>query len=249
MLRSNNANSQSAAAGHWTSLRHLFGGVFHLSGRKQQPVIRMILDHLAVIADAAATLGPLLDRARADDWNGVRDQARRIAELETRADEMHREAVVRIARGAFFSGTREDFLRLMEADDQIVDCMKDAARILADAPLPTGTAKMLFGEGNVPSLDILSRIRTSLTALADAIRALQTDAKVAVDKAIATEMAEEEADDVKTRLLGRIADHRNELNPLVVIQLRDFVLQLDNVADAAEDASDVVVELVAKAEA
>jgi predicted phosphate transport protein (TIGR00153 family) len=209
----------------------------------------MILDHLAVIADAAALLSPLLDRARADDWSGVRDQARRIAELETRADEMHREGVVRIARGAFFSGTREDFLRLMEADDQIVDCMKDAARILADAPLPTGTAKMLFGEANVPALDILSRIRTSVTALADAIRALETDAKVAVDKAIATEMAEEEADDVKTRLLGRIADHRNELNPLVVIQLRDFVLQLDDVADAAEDASDVVVELVAKAEA
>jgi predicted phosphate transport protein (TIGR00153 family) len=209
----------------------------------------MILSHLAVAADAVAELRPLLDRARAEDWSGVRDSARRIAQLETRADEMHREAVVRIARGAFFSGTREDFLRLMEADDQIVDRVKDAARILADAPLPAGIASMLFGEGNVPALDIVSRIRTSLTTLADAIRALETDAKVAVDKAIATELAEEEADDVKARLLSRIADHRSELDPLVVIQLRDFVLQLDNVADAAEDASDVVVELVAKAEA
>jgi uncharacterized protein Yka (UPF0111/DUF47 family) len=121
--------------------------------------------------------------------------------------------------------------------------------VLADAPLPGGATAMLFGEVNVPALDIICRIRTAITALADAIRALETDAKVAVDKAIATEIAEEEADDVKARLLGRVADHRKELDPLVVLQLRDFVLQLDNVADAAEDASDVVVELVAKAEA
>ena len=209
----------------------------------------MILSHLATIAEAATELGPLLDHARADDWNGVRASARHIAELESRADEMHREAVVRIAQGAFFSGTREDFLRLMEANDEIVDRMKDAARILADAPLPAGTASVLFGEANMPALDMTSRIKTAITTLGDAIRALETDAKVAVNKAIATEMAEEETDDVKARLLTRISDHRNELHPLVVIQLRDFVLQLDDVADAAEDASDVVVELVAKAEA
>ena len=212
-------------------------------------MVRLILSHLAVITDAAAELGPLLDRARADDWSGVRGSARHIAELETRADEMHREAVIRIAHGAFFSGTREDFLRLMEADDQIVDRIKDAARILADAPLASGTTTMLFGETNTPALDMVSRIKTTINTLADAIRALETDANVAVNKAIATEMAEEEADDVKARLLSRISDHRSELDPLVVIQLRDFVLQLDNVADAAEDASDVVVELVAKAEA
>jgi uncharacterized protein Yka (UPF0111/DUF47 family) len=62
-------------------------------------------------------------------------------------------------------------------------------------------------------------------------------------------MAEEETDDIKAKLLVRIADRRGELDPLVVLQLRDFVLELDNVADATEDASDIVVELVAKAEA
>jgi predicted phosphate transport protein (TIGR00153 family) len=249
-VRGERGNDRAVAFESWTTLtlRRLFRG-FRLTGGKQEPVVRMILNHLAVTTKAADELGFLLDRARADDWDGVCDAARRIAELETQADNMHREAVLTIARGTFFSGTREDFLRLMEANDQIVDCMKDAARILADAPLPAGTTTMFFGEGNVPAVDMVSRIRTGIAALADAIRALESDATVAMNKAIATEMAEEEADEIKATLLGRIAEYRNELNPLVVLQLRDFVLQLDNVADAAEDASDVVVELVAKAEA
>jgi predicted phosphate transport protein (TIGR00153 family) len=209
----------------------------------------MVLDHLKVAADAVYELKPLLDSLRAGDGDGVRKATHVISELERLADNIHRDAVVKIARGAFFSGTKEDFLRLMEADDEIVDHVKDATRVLTEAPLPAGTAEILFGEINRAVPDMLSRIVAAIEALADAIRALETDAKDAVDRAIAVEIAEEEADDIKERLLGRIIERRGILDPLVVLQLRDFVLQLDNIADSAEDASDIVVELVAKAEA
>jgi predicted phosphate transport protein (TIGR00153 family) len=209
----------------------------------------MILNHLTVAADAVAELEPLLSQVRVGDWVKVRETASKISELETRADGIHREAVIAIARGAFFSGTREDFLRLLEADDQIVDSVKDATRVLAEAPLPRGVVEVLFGEVKLSAPDMVARLTVSVGALADAIRALETDAKIAIDKAIAVEMAEEDADDIKERLLARIAEQREKLNPLVVLQLRDFVLELDNVADSAEDASDIVVELVTKAEA
>jgi predicted phosphate transport protein (TIGR00153 family) len=209
----------------------------------------MILDHLKVAADAASELKPLLDRLRAGDWDGVREIAHKISELERLADSIHRDAVMTIARGAFFSGTKEDFLRLMEADDQIVDYVNDATRVLTEAPLPAGTVDILFGEINMAFPDMLSRIVAAIAALADAVRALETDAKGAMNRAIEVEMAEEEADDIKQRLLGRIIERRGELDPLVILQLRDFVLELDNIADSAEDASDIIVELVAKAEA
>jgi len=233
---------------HATRLGRLMGR-FRLSGRKQEPVVRMILNHLTVAADAVAELEPLLSQVRVGDWVKVRETASKISELETRADGIHREAVIAIARGAFFSGTREDFLRLLEADDQIVDSVKDATRVLAEAPLPRGVVEVLFGEVKLSAPDMVARLTVSVGALADAIRALETDAKIAIDKAIAVEMAEEDADDIKERLLARIAEQREKLNPLVVLQLRDFVLELDNVADSAEDASDIVVELVTKAEA
>ena len=248
-MRINTENDRGVTAGHGGWLRRLFGGVFRLTGSKQKPVVRMILNHLALAADAASELRPLLDKAREGDWTGVRESARRISELETRADGLHREAVMSIARGAFFSGTREDFLRLMEADDEIADSVKDATRVLAETPLLPDAAEILFSGGGLSAPDMVSRISVGIAALGDAIRALETDAKVAMDKAIAVEMAEEETDDIKAKLLVRIADRRGELDPLVVLQLRDFVLELDNVADATEDASDVVVELVAKAEA
>lgn len=245
-VKSKAGNDRTVAAQRSTALGWLFRG-FRLSGSKQKPVVRIILNHLSLAADAVAELRPLLDKARGGDWTGVRESARRISELETRADGLHREAVMRIARGAFFSGTREDFLRLMEADDEIADSVKDATRVLAETPLLPDAAEILFNGLSV--LDMVSRISVGIAALGDAIRALETDAKVAMDKAIAVEMAEEETDDIKAKLLVRIADRRGELDPLVVLQLRDFVLELDNVADATEDASDIVVELVAKAEA
>jgi predicted phosphate transport protein (TIGR00153 family) len=236
------------AARRSTALSWLFGR-FRLAGTKQKPVVRMILNHLALAADAIAELGPLLDKARVGDWTGLRESARRIGELETRADSLHREAVMSIARGSFFSGTREDFLRLMEADDEIADSVKDATRVLAETPLPPNTAEVLFSEAGFSVPDMVSSITKGVAALGDAIQALETDAKVAIDKSIAVEIAEEETDDIKTKILTRIANRRGELDPLTVLQLRDFVLELDNVADATEDASDVVVELVAKAEA
>ena len=247
-VKSMAGNDRTVAAQRSTALGWLFRG-FRLSGSKQRPVVRIILDHLSLAADAVAELRPLLDKARGGDWTGVRESARRIGELETRADGLHREAVMRIARGAFFSGTREDFLRLMEADDEIADSVKDATRVLAETPLLPNAAEILFNEGGLSVLEMVSRISVGIAALGAAIRALETDAKVAMDKAIAVEMAEEETDDIKAKLLVRIANRRGELDPLVILQLRDFVLELDNVADATEDASDIVVELVAKAEA
>ena len=233
---------------HRTVLGRLLGS-FRLSGRKQEPVVRMILDHLKLAVDAVSELKRMLDRLRADDWDAGRGIAHKIAELEKQADGIHRNAVMKIARGAFFSGTKEDFLRLIEADDQIVDYVKDAARVLTEAPLSAGTVDILFGEINMAAPDMLSRIVAAIQALTDAVRALEIDAKQAMDRAIAVEMAEEEADDIKERLLGRIIERRGELDPLVILQLRDFVLQLDNIADAAEDASDIIVELIVKAEA
>lgn len=72
---------------------------------------------------------------------------------------------------------------------------------------------------------------------------------MAVNKSLLVERAEEEADEIKNRLIRRIFTHRRNLDVLTLLQLRDFVLKLDEIADAAEDSSDLVISLVAKAEA
>jgi uncharacterized protein Yka (UPF0111/DUF47 family) len=83
----------------------------------------------------------------------------------------------------------------------------------------------------------------------ESIGALENDAELAVSKSLLVERAEEEADEIKNRLIKQIFAHKSDLQVLTLLQLRDFVLKLDEVADAAEDSSDLVISLVAKAEA
>jgi len=75
---------------------------------------------------------------------------------------------------------------------------------------------------------------------------LDSDAEAAVSKSLLVEQAEEESDEIKIR---SILAHKTKLEALMLVQLRDFVLKLDKVADSAEDLSDIIISLVAKAKA
>jgi uncharacterized protein Yka (UPF0111/DUF47 family) len=66
-----------------------------------------------------------------------------------------------------------------------------------------------------------------------------------VNKSLVVEKAEEEADELRNFLL-RLFSHKSDLELLTLPYLRDFVLKL---ANAAEDSSDIVISLVAKAQA
>jgi predicted phosphate transport protein (TIGR00153 family) len=156
---------------------------------------------------------------------------------------------VAISQGAFFSGTREDFLELMEENDEVADAAKDASRILAESPLNTTSFKILFEEPGLTLKDFFIQVTSSVQLLVESIVSLQSDAELAVSKSLLVERAEEDADEIKNSLVRRIYAHKADLDVLTLLQLRDFVFKLDEVADAAEDSSDLVISLVAKAEA
>jgi uncharacterized protein Yka (UPF0111/DUF47 family) len=81
----------------------------------------------------------------------------------------------------------------------------------------------------------------------ESISTLEADAEVAVCKSLVVERAEEEADEIKTHHMKHVFAHKDEMQVLMVLQLRDFVLKLSDVANAAEDSSDLATSPVAKA--
>jgi len=188
-----------------------------------------------------------LESAKTGDWASVEGVSDEIARLETLADGLHREAVTAISQGAFFSGTREDFLALMEENDEVADAAKDAARILAECPIDQRSFLILYEEPNGTVADLFNTLRACVLHLAESIKSLEENAELVVSKSLLVERSEEERDDIKNRLIKRIFTHRDDLEVLTLLQLRDFVLKLDEVADAAEDSSDLVISLVAKA--
>lgn len=224
-------------------------GRFQLVGKKERRVLELVTGHFAAVVRTVRQLEPLLEAAKIGDWTLVENITTGITELETVADGLHRDAVLAISKGAFFSGTREDFLELLELNDEVADATQNASRILAESPVESRSFLILYEEPTATVGDLVKLLQTGVNRLEESLRSLEHDSEVAVSKALLVERAEEEGDEIKGRLIKHIMAHKANLEILTLLQLRDFVLKLDDIADAAEDSSDLVISLVAKAEA
>jgi predicted phosphate transport protein (TIGR00153 family) len=184
-------------------MKRLLGG-FLLAGKKERLVITLIAQHFSLVVDTVNQLQPLFDAAKSDDWSRVEDACRQVDELETLADGMHRDAVVAISQGAFFSGMRNDFLQPVELDDEVADAAKDAAKILAELPIKQNSFLILYEEHSATLSDFFKKIQSAVNLLQEAVGALDRDAEVAVSKSLLVERSEEDGDEVKIRLIKRI---------------------------------------------
>jgi len=223
-------------------------GNFLLAGRKERRVLSLISDHFNIVIQTVNALQAVLDAAKTGDWVEVEKTCANVEKLETLADGLHRDAVLAISQGAFFSGMRDDFLELMEEDDEMADAAKDAARILAESPIKPVSFRLLYEKPMTTLSDLFNKIQSTVLLLQEAIRALETNSEVAVSRSLLVERSEEEADEIKNQLIKSIFAHRADLETLSLLQLRDLIFQMDEIADSAEDASDLVISIVAKAE-
>jgi len=229
-------------------MKSLFGS-FLLAGKKERRLLDLISQHFSLVVDTVNQLQPLFDVAKAGDWKRVEELCAQVDKLETLADGVHRDAVVAISQGAFFSGMRDDFLQLIEFNDEVADAAKDAAKILAELPIQPMAFLILYEEPSATLNDLFTSIQSAVNLLQESINALERDADIAVSKALLVEHSEENADVVKHSLIKRIFGHKSNLEVLTLLQLRDFILKLDDITDAAEDASDQVIAIVATGEA
>lgn len=220
---------------------------FQLGGKKEREVVRLFDDHMGMVLKAVEGLRELVSSASKDDWSLTVARAELIAKYETLADDVHREAVVELSRGAFFAGMREDFLNLLERVDSIADAAQNAAHILAQAE-PNRKASIEILSGEHPNLtDLVEKSIEAVMLARESVSALQSDTNLAVEKAMNVEKAEELADRLKDLIVRKIYTMRDKADPLTILQLRDFTLKIDDVADTAEDVSDLVIMIVAKA--
>lgn len=220
---------------------------FHFGDRKEREVLRLFNDHMDMVQKAVEGLRELIHVATEDSWSSVLARADMIAKYETLADDVHREAVVELSRGAFFAGMREDFLNLLERMDSMADAAQNAAHILAQSEPDRDISKAVL-TGDDPNLrDLVEKTIEAVLLTRESVAALQSNTNIAVEKALNVEKAEEAADELKRALVRRIFSMRQRTDPLTILQLRDFALKLDEVADAAEDVSDLVIMIVAKA--
>jgi len=222
------------------------GAQFRLSGRRERRVIDLIGEHLAIVRKCAKELANMISSVEQMNWVLVKDQSEIVSTYERMADDLHREAVIQIAQGAFFAGMREDFLDLIEKVDEIADKAQEAARIISEAPIERRVLGYL-DEDDSTLRRLVEGIDTCIVTLAESIQSLRTNAHAAVNRSLEVERIEEEIDQTKAELISRLSKHRLEIDVLTYLQVRELMFRLDDVADAAEACSDLVITIVVKA--
>ena len=165
--------------------------------------------------------------------------------LETQADEVHKKLVEEIAKGNFFSYLREDFLSLLENIDGIADAAKDSSKILVESRLNRDSIKFVFSE--TKGLEYISVLERTVSALLECIKSLRKEPPSKMLHLIQeVEVNEEKADSIKGEVMKRLYENAERLKLLDVITLKDFLNTADDIADKAEDASDVLLQMIAK---
>jgi predicted phosphate transport protein (TIGR00153 family) len=213
-------------------------------GRKENAIVAGIENHLALVMETVGEFSKLLTAAAAENNVDVGRIFAVVLTGEKKADDAHRRLSMEIAEGAFFGGVREDILDLLERIDNIADSAKDASRFLAVEgsldPFAISflklTAMSKFVENQVGAV----------SALQSLVSAFKIGKKEMLSRIQKVEGFEEAADSNKDELWKALFQRNGSPDPVTVIQMRDFIAVADDIADSAEDASDVVLVLVAK---
>ena len=215
-----------------------------LSFGKESAIIEGVKRHLATVRRTVQAFSEAVNAAAKGDRTGTASHIDDVLRTETEADTIHRELSLRIAEGAFFGGVREDILELLERIDNIADSAKDAVRYLSSDTALLEEGRPIFTSDSMRLF--LTNLDSAVEALSTLVAAFDKGRKEILSKVHAVEEFEEEADSAKDALLKELFGKAESMSPVTVIQLRDFVFMADNIADNAEDASDVILVLVAK---
>ncbi|MEM0145375.1 MAG: DUF47 family protein [Conexivisphaerales archaeon] len=211
--------------------------------RGEDKLLEQILQYYITLESCYDNLQKYLGEIRVGE--GSDGTYKLISDLEKNADDIHEKLAESIASGSFFSYIRDDFLQLLEKMDNIADYSKDVAKIFKEYNIETASIQYLFDKSQF--IEFTAAIKETLTSFEDVLRSIKkSHPNELLVKVKNVESNEEKADYIKDKVQISIHNNSKGLSVLDVITLRDIVNLLDNVADSAEDSSDIIIQLIAK---
>lgn len=232
----------------------LFRTSFRIIGRKERRVLRLLDEHINTVIEAVNKLNSLISifvTGKQDILTSsvIEENIEMISIYESSADDVYLQSLITICKGAFFAGLREDFMKLLENIDDIADFAKDSSQVIARGVLDSSSLRLLYKDENISLLAYMKKIIGSVTSLKEALNYLEEDVDKVVEKAIEIKAFEEKADDIKSTLIEAIYSERSTLPLLTLLELKELILTLDEIADAAERASETLLTIITKARA
>ncbi len=210
--------------------------------KKGNDVISILKEHVDIVMATLDNLNSMINSLLMLDIKKSKEYASIIDRLETGADDVHREGVVKICKGSLFGYMREDIIALMEHIDDIADSAKEASRVLMQRKIPE---EILVRFLNSNTLAYVNASIDTVKHLIKLIEVLNSKDDVILEHIRHVEQSEEYADTLKNTVLQELYSS-SMYDTLTIIQLKEFIQLVDRIADSAEDASDVVLIMLAK---
>ena len=213
--------------------------------KREPAILRSMVDDVILVRQTEQMLPSLVSAVADGDAASCLAKRDIIFDLESRAAALHRDLSTQIAEGAFFGGVREDMLDLIGKTYTIANTAKDAARLITLARVTNAKAIGVLHSDDMKQF--LANLDNAVVALQALIEAFAIDRKTVLKRVHVVEGYEEAADTFKNNMLVALFQKDEaEIDPLTLLLVRDFLFTADDVADRAEDASDVALVLVAK---
>jgi predicted phosphate transport protein (TIGR00153 family) len=169
---------------------------------------------------------------------------KKIAELESQADEARRKFIQKLYDGAFLPAMRGDLVELAERMDKVADAIEETSKcmLLREGLLQKlGKRTKEVGEG---LRKVAGKSREVVDSLMEAVNLLFVDINQVIPKVDEIQKLEHESDLLETEFTASLAELEKGLDALSVVQLEGLVRRLGSISDAAEDTGDVLLRLV-----
>lgn len=224
--------------------------ILSLFSRGEEKVLDEIQEYFQLVYSAYAGMARFMEALGATHSSdrGIYEE---VSRAEKEADRLHETLSQKIASGSFFSYIRDDFLDLLETIDNIADFSKDACKVFVEYKLDEESVTFLFNETQF--MEFVKGIGETVKSLSEVLQAIKRRPPSEVLRLVAgVEANEEQTDTVKDKVLidlhnkAKCSNQKGCMNLLDVVTIRDVVNMMDDIADAAEDASDIVLRLIAK---
>jgi len=206
-------------------------------------------EHILKVNECVNQLKPLIEAFVDQDFKKVNEIAERISKLEHEADIIKNNIREHLPKTLFMPVDRCDILMFLKEQDTIADRAEDLARMLEvrETKLPVELKEDVLRFTN-KVIETVNALEVAAGELSEVIES--SFGKHEISKVLKLihniDKKEWEADKLVLKLLRKLFEVENKLDPISVLHLERLIHTMDSVADHAENAGDRLRTMVAR---
>ena len=203
--------------------------------RRKSKVLDMAYRQMTLAIDTVTDLRKAIIAASKGDVNETKSCVERLFVVEREIDDLRRTVFEELTRGSLPSKDREDIMHLVKRLDTMADFVKDSARtllIVMQAEIPKEIWNLF--------VEVAKDLVECSAALRKSIEKLETDLAEARALSEKVDQVESKVDEKYLKMKGLLLKHGREIDPAVLLMLRDLIESMEQVADGCDDTADYV---------